>query len=82
MERVTDVLLVPSMLQVMVDHPAVKSGNYSSLKRIWYGGSTIPQAVQQRAMEVFYPSGLVQLYGMTEIPVSAALLSPAFHAAG
>ena len=29
-------------------------------------------------MQVFHPSGLVQLYGMTEIPVSA-LLSPKFH---
>ena len=77
-ERVTDVLLVPSMLQVMVDHPAAKGGDYSSLKRIWYGGSTIPEAVQRRALEVFKPSGLVQLYGMTEIPVSS-LLSPAFH---
>jgi long-chain acyl-CoA synthetase len=78
-ERVTDVLLVPSMLQVMIDHPAVKRGDFSSLKRIWYGGSTIPEAVQRRATEVFRPSGLVQLYGMTEIPV-ASLLSPAFHA--
>jgi long-chain acyl-CoA synthetase len=77
-ERVTDVLLVPSMLQVMVDHPAVNAGDFSSLRRIWYGGSTIPQALQERALQVFHPSGLVQLYGMTEIPVSA-LLSPKFH---
>lgn len=77
-ERITDVLLVPSMLQVMINHPAVKEGDYASLKRIWYGGSTIPQAVQERALELFHPSGLVQLYGMTEIPVSA-LLSPRFH---
>ena len=78
-ERVTDVLLVPSMLQVMVNHPATKGGDYSSLRRIWYGGSTIPQAVQERALDLFHPSGLVQLYGMTEIPVSA-LLAPRFHA--
>jgi len=77
-EQVTDVLLVPSMLQVMVNHPATKGGDYTSLKRIWYGGSTIPQAVQERALELFRPSGLVQLYGMTEIPVSA-LLAPRFH---
>ena len=77
-ERITDVLLVPSMLQVMIDHPTVKTGDFSSLKRIWYGGSSIPQTLQERAMQVFHPSGLVQLYGMTEIPVSA-LLSPKFH---
>lgn len=77
--RVTDVLLVPSMLQVMLDHPSVKGGDFSSLKRIWYGGSTIAETVQRRALEVFKPAGLVQLYGMTEIPVSS-LLSPAFHA--
>ncbi len=77
-ERVTDVLLVPSMLQAMLNRPVVKSGDYSSLKRIWYGGSTIPQAAQEKALELFHPSGLIQLYGMTEIPVSA-LLSPKFH---
>lgn len=78
-ERVTDVLLVPSMLQMMVDHPAIKGADFGSLKRIWYGGSTIAEALQRRAMEVFKPGGFVQLYGMTEIPV-ASLLSPAFHA--
>jgi long-chain acyl-CoA synthetase len=78
-EGVTDALLVPSMVQVMVNHPATPTGDYSSLKRIWYGGSTIPEAVQRKALEIFKPSGLVQLYGMTEIPVSS-LLSPAFHA--
>lgn len=77
-ERVTDVMMVPSMLQVMINHPAALKGDYSSLGRIWYGGSTIPQAVQEKAMEVFHPSGLIQLYGMTEIPVSA-LLAPRFH---
>jgi long-chain acyl-CoA synthetase len=78
-EGVTDAMLVPSMLQVLVNHPVTATGDYSKLKRIWYGGSTIPEAVQRKALDMFAPSGLVQLYGMTEIPVSS-LLSPAFHA--
>jgi acyl-CoA synthetase (AMP-forming)/AMP-acid ligase II len=78
-EGVTDAMLVPSMVQVLVNHPVTATGDYSKLKRIWYGGSTIPEAVQRKALDMFAPSGLVQLYGMTEIPVSS-LLSPAFHA--
>src|SRR5690606_28812627 len=77
-ERVSDMLLVPSMVQTLINHPLVGTGDYSSLERISYGGSTVPQAVQEKAMEVFRPAGLIQLYGMTEIPVTA-LLPRAFH---
>ena len=44
-ERVTDVLLVPTMIQMLVDHPALGSYDLSSLKNIAYGASPISEAV-------------------------------------
>ncbi len=44
-ERVSDVLLVPTMIQMFVDHPAIGSYDLSALKRISYGASPISEAV-------------------------------------
>jgi long-chain acyl-CoA synthetase len=77
-ERVTDILLVPSMIQMMLDHPSIKSADFSSLQRVWYGASTINEATLRRAMEVFLPAKFVQVYALTEAPASA-FLAPSFH---
>ena len=38
--RVTEVLLVPTMIQMLVDHPEIRSHDLSSLQRIAYGASS------------------------------------------
>jgi long-chain acyl-CoA synthetase len=48
--KVTEVLLVPTMIQMLVDHPALRSRDLSSLKRITYGASPISEALLDRAM--------------------------------
>ncbi|KIZ47302.1 AMP-binding protein, partial [Rhodopseudomonas palustris] len=48
-ERVTDVLLVPTMIQMLVDHPALASHDMSSLTSLAYGASPISEAVLDRA---------------------------------
>ncbi|GAB2505691.1 acyl-CoA synthetase [Nocardia heshunensis] len=80
--RVTDTLLVPVMIQLLIDHPAVVEYDLSSMERILYGASPIAQAVLERAMKVFPGAGLTQAYGMTEVAPVATLLGPADHAAG
>ncbi len=47
-EHVTDVLLVPTMIQMLVDHPALGSYDLSSLKNIIYGASPISEAVLEQ----------------------------------
>jgi long-chain acyl-CoA synthetase len=49
--RVTDVLLVPTMIQMFVDHPTLGSYDLASLKHIIYGASVISDAVLTRAMK-------------------------------
>jgi len=80
--RVTDSLLVPVMIQMLIDHPAVGEHDLSSVECIMYGASPIPQAVLERAMKVFPGASFTQAYGMTEVAPVATLLGPADHAAG
>ncbi|WP_420131824.1 acyl-CoA synthetase [Rhodopseudomonas sp.] len=73
-ERVTDVLLVPTMIQMFVDHPALKNYDLSSLKNIVYGASPISEAVLARASAALPHVQFTQAYGMTELSPIATLL--------
>jgi acyl-CoA synthetase (AMP-forming)/AMP-acid ligase II len=77
--RVTDILLVPTMIQLLVDSPNLPRYDVSSLARLIYGGSTIPEALLTRARRSFPQAGFVQAYGMTELAPVATLLLPADH---
>ena len=73
-ERVTDVLLVPTMIQMLVDHPALGSYDMSSVKNIIYGASPISEAVLDRATTALPKAQFTQAYGMTELSPIATLL--------
>jgi long-chain acyl-CoA synthetase len=73
-ERVTDILLVPTMIQMFVDHPAIGNYDLSSLQRISYGASPISDAVLMRAMKALPHVEFTQAYGMTELSPIATLL--------
>ena len=73
-ERVTDALLVPTMIQMLVDHPAIGSYDLSSLKHVIYGASPISEAVLGRAMAALPNAEFTQAYGMTELAPIATLL--------
>lgn len=63
---ITDLLLVPSMIQMLVADPAVRDYDPSSPLRIFYGGSTISEGLLKRVMALLPGVELVQGYGMTE----------------
>jgi long-chain acyl-CoA synthetase len=66
-ERVTATLIVPTMIQMLVDHPAFQTADLSSLKLMMYGASPINQALLARAMAGLPGAEFHQLYGMTEL---------------
>jgi acyl-CoA synthetase (AMP-forming)/AMP-acid ligase II len=76
---VTDVLLVPTMIQALADCPDAGRYDTSSLVRLIYGGSPMPAATLAAARSMFPRAGLVQAYGMTELSPVATLLGPADH---
>lgn len=77
--RVTDALLVPTMIQVVADHPAAAEHDLGSLRGVMYGASPISEAVLDRAARVFTAAEFTQAYGMTELSPVATLLLPEDH---
>ncbi|MDX6740710.1 long-chain fatty acid--CoA ligase [Actinocorallia sp. A-T 12471] len=77
--KATDVLLVPTMIQVLADHPAVVEHDLSSLRGVFYGASPITKPVLERAMKALPRASFAQGYGMTELSPVATFLSPADH---
>ncbi len=81
-QRITDVLLVPTMIQILADHPEVTGYDLTSLRSVVYGASPISQAVLERAMKAFPSAAFTQAYGMTELSPVATILTPADHEQG
>ena len=76
---VTDALLVPTMIQMLLDSPEASAADLSSMKRVMYGASPISESTLQRARARFPNAAFTQAYGMTELAPVATLLSAEDH---
>jgi acyl-CoA synthetase (AMP-forming)/AMP-acid ligase II len=76
---VTDALLVPTMVQLLVDHPRIADFDLTSVRRLVYAASPMSDAVLGRAMKALPNCRFTQLYGMTELAPVATVLTPAEH---
>jgi len=65
-QRVTDMLLVPTMVQMLLDDPNFKPSDFASLQHILYGASPMPLGTMNKALKALPDVGFVQGYGMTE----------------
>ena len=79
LHKVTDILLVPTMLQMLVDHPGILERDISSLQRIVYGASPASEALLDRAAKALPNASFMQGYGMTESAALIAVLPPSMH---
>ena len=73
-QRVTNMQLVPTMIQRVLASPQIRDLDCSRLRTFHYAASTIPVALLRRAIEVFRGCGFVQGYGSTEAGMIAALM--------
>ncbi|CAN5456293.1 long-chain fatty acid--CoA ligase [soil metagenome] len=80
-ERVTLVLLVPSMVNMLINDPKTAERDLTSLRLVMYGASPMPGPLQQAMMELF-PCEFSQLYGMTEAAPLLTQCSPEDHRRG
>lgn len=64
-ESATVSLLVPTMINSIINAPNFEQADVSSLRLIFYGGGPMPPAVLERALEKL-PCGFTQGYGLTE----------------
>lgn len=77
-DRVTQTILVPTMIQMLVDHPTLLvPRDLSALQTIFYGASPMLDALLDRAMAAFPHIDFVQGYGMTELS-PLATINPAW----
>jgi acyl-CoA synthetase (AMP-forming)/AMP-acid ligase II len=77
-ERVSATFLVPTMIYVLLDHPARASFDLSSIENIVYGAAPIAPERLKQALEAFGPV-MTQLFGQTEAPMMMSVLSRFEH---
>jgi long-chain acyl-CoA synthetase len=65
-ERVTTSLLVPTMINAVINDPRVREYDTSSLRLLVFGASPMPVDRLRAAMQVFPAVRFIQMYGMTE----------------
>ncbi|GAA3522913.1 fatty acid--CoA ligase [Amycolatopsis ultiminotia] len=78
---VTHTFVVPSVIQMLVEHPGLPGTDLSSMVRIAYGGAPMGEAQLLRAIEAF-GCDFMGVYGMTETTGTVIALDPADHDPG
>lgn len=81
-ERVTHTLLVPTMVNLLVSSGKIPAMDMSSMQRLLYGASPMPEAVLLAAMREMPSVKFTQGYGQTEAAPVITTLSPEYHVAG
>ncbi|GAA0504357.1 AMP-binding protein [Pigmentiphaga daeguensis] len=79
-EGINTTFIVPTMIYALLDHPATRGADLSSLRALVYGAAPISPPRIREALSVFGPV-LVQTYGQTEAPNTILILDQAAHAA-
>jgi long-chain acyl-CoA synthetase len=76
--RVTNAVLVPTMLQMLTAVPGAASRDYSALRSIAYGAAPITTTVLKASLRTF-GCALFGLYGLTESTGGVVALEPEDH---
>lgn len=81
-ERVTNAMVVPTMLVRIIDALDREAGPEPALpdlRSISYGGAKMPQSVIERAMELLPQVDFTNAYGLTETSSTVTVLTPEDH---
>ena len=78
-ERITQAMVVPTMLARVVQHLDGSPADAPMLATLSYGGARMPLPVLEQALELFVGTGFVNAYGLTETSSTIALLGPEDH---
>ena len=83
-ENITNAFVVPTMLSRIIevlDAEGRTSADLPHLRALSYGGGKMPQAVIERAMELFPDVSFANAYGLTETSSTISILGPEDHRA-
>jgi long-chain acyl-CoA synthetase len=81
-ERITHTVLVPTMLQMLLDAPGAAKADLSSLRHVQYAASPISAELQARVLDRLPDCDVAQFYGMTEAAPTVTHLTPEDHRRG
>jgi fatty-acyl-CoA synthase len=76
--RINCMMLVPTMIYALLDHPSLDKFDLSSLETIFYGAAAISPARLKEAIERIGPV-FFQFYGQAEAPMTITVLRKAEH---
>ena len=76
--EVTHAFLPPTLIYLLLDHPALADADLSSLQCLWYGAAPMSSARLAEAVTRIGPV-MGQLFGQTEAPMMISTMAPADH---
>ncbi len=77
-KKINSLMLVPTMLYALMDHPDSRTRDLSSLETVYYGASAINPVRLKEAIERFGPI-FAQYYGQSEAPMAITYFSREDH---
>ncbi|HYX01348.1 MAG TPA: AMP-binding protein, partial [Reyranella sp.] len=77
-EKVTHAQFVPTMINMLVNHPRFGEFDISTLSFVLYGASPMPEGVLRKAMQLMPHVRMMHAYGMTEAAPIVTLLDPRY----
>ena len=78
-QGVTRMFIVPTALQMVIQHPRAQTTDFSGVRYVLYGAAPIPLELLREAVAMIPRAGFLQCYGMTETTGTIAVLPPADH---
>lgn len=78
---VSDIVVVPTMLQSLLDAPEFRRERVQGLSRVAFGAAPMPPDLLARALDVLPRAEFFQAYGMTETAGAVSMNPPANHGA-
>lgn len=76
---ITDTIMVPTMLQALLDDPGFAPERVRSLDRIAFGAAPMPPDLLERALAAWPQAEFFQAYGLTETAGAVCINLPANH---
>ncbi len=76
--EITHAFLPPTLIYMMLAHPALDSTNMQSLQCFWYGAAPMSSTRLREALTRIGPV-MAQLFGQTEAPMMISTMAPADH---
>ena len=77
--HITDTIMVPTMLQALMDEPGFSPERVRSLDRIAFGAAPMPPDLLERALQAWPHAEFFQAYGLTETAGAVCINLPVNH---